>query len=83
MSSYHCELITITNHEHEFKYETLAHHICFQIEDIDKRANLCKLYLFPATIKNDNGAIATRKQNFLREHNQQLCQFKKDSIIAL
>ena len=40
MSSYHCELIIIPNHEHDFKYEILAHQIFPQIEDLDIQDNL-------------------------------------------
>ena len=42
MSSYHCELIIIPNHEHKLKYKILARQISPQIEDLDIRANFCK-----------------------------------------
>ena len=44
MSSYHCELIIITNHEHELKYKILVIQISPPIEDLDIQANYCKKY---------------------------------------
>ena len=35
--------------------------VFFQIKDLDARANVCKNVLNPATIKKDNGAVATKK----------------------
>ena len=47
----------------------------FQIKDVDTQDIFCKnYYLHPATIKNDNGAVAMRKQVLRRENNQQLRQ---------
>ena len=48
----------------------------FQIEYLDTRANLCKNIFYPATIKNDNGAIETREKFVQSEQNQQLHQLK-------
>ena len=31
-----------------------------QIEDLDNQANLCKNIFYPATIKNDNGAVVMK-----------------------
>ena len=44
----------------------------FQIKDLNTRANLCEKYFFPATIKNDNGAVVMRKNVVRREWSQQL-----------
>ena len=77
MSSYHFELIIIPNKEHEFKYEILARQIFSQIEVLDIRPNFCDNNFYPATIKNDNGAVAMSKLFVRRKRKQQLPQFKK------
>ena len=51
MSWYHCELIIIPNHEHEFKYEILARQILSQIEGLDTQASLCRNNFYSETIK--------------------------------
>ena len=38
-----------------------ARQIFPQIEDLGIRANFCKKLFYPATIKNENGAVATRE----------------------
>ena len=49
----------------------------FHIKDIDTRANLCKHIFYPETIKNHNGAVATRNVFVGCKRNQQIHQFKK------
>ena len=51
-----------------------GHAIFFQIEDLDTRANFCEEWFYPASIKNDNLAVATRKI-LRRNYNQQFHQF--------
>ena len=41
---------------------------------------ICVKTIYPATIKNDNGAVAMRKSFVWRERKQQIHQFLKDDI---
>ena len=52
----------------------------FQVQDGNMRANLCKNGLYPATIKNDNGAFAMRFY-LQRKQNQQRHYIKNDTIV--
>ena len=45
--------------------------------DNNTRANLCKIFLKPATTKNNNGAVVTRKCFVQHRQKQQLHLLKK------
>ena len=60
MSSYHFELIIISNHEHEFRSEILAHHIFPKLKSLIYELICVKNKFYPATVKNKNGAVAMR-----------------------
>ena len=47
----------------------------FQIKDLNTRASLCKNNFYPDSIKNDNGAVATRNIFIQLKLKQQLYQF--------
>ena len=54
-----------------------GHTTFFQINYRNTQANLCKNNFYLSTIKNDNGAVATRKISMQRKRKQKIHQLKK------
>ena len=53
----------------------------FELKNLIHELIYVKNTFYPASVKNDNGAIATRKKIVRRERNQQRCQLKKENIM--
>ena len=70
-SEYHCGFIILPRHKMTLN-KKYGRTIFFQFEDFDTWDNLCEKYFYPASIKNENRAVVTRKTFVCREWNQQL-----------
>ena len=65
------------NHKHEFKYEVLARHIFYQIEDLDTRSNLFKKNFLFSNHQKWQWIRHNEEKIVGCERNQQLHQIKK------
>ena len=66
-----------TQTRHDIKYEILARHIFSQIKALIYELICVKIFFYPESIKNYNGAVAMRNYFVRRERKQKLHRFFK------